>query len=190
MYRVATPLLAILATALAASTAAAFTHHDESVDGDLSGAAPPTFELVVGENLVLGTLPGTPASDTADPFTFTLPGGREILSIVLSHRPLENGESLNVGLTFQGTLADDGFPGTETGSGATAVFVDTVPPITGTLDRTLGGSTWRLDVNSGLLFGPVAWTVRVETIPEPSTLLLACAGGLVLARARRRIARA
>lgn len=157
-----------------ASAGWAVTHHDESVDGDL-GPAPPSFDLVTGENLVLGTLPGTPASDTSDPFTVVLSPGLEIVSISLSYRALQNGEELNLGLLFNGSLADDGFPGT-TGFGSTGVsatFQDTVPPITGALDPTLALSQWRFDVNSGVLFGALAWTASIQTVfvPEPSRAL-------------------
>jgi hypothetical protein len=191
MRRLVTLLCVIALWLGTASISSAVTiHHDESVDGDLLGSAPPTFNLAVGTNQVLGTLPGTPTSDTSDPFTMVLSAGLEILSINVSYPSLQNGENLNLGLTFQGTLADDGFPGTvNSGSGVSAVFVDTVLPITGPLDRTLTGSQWRFDVNSGVLFGPLNWTATIETqavIPEPSSALL-LGFGLLMARIRRRL---
>ena len=172
----------------AATGSAVTTHHDESVDGDLPGAAPPTFNLVAGENLVVGTLPGTPTSDTSDPFTMVLSPGLEILSIDLSYRPLQNGEQLNLGLSFQGSLADDGFPGTVGfgSSGVSATFMDTVPPITGALDPTLTNSQWRFDVNNGVLFGPLNWTASIQTVvPESSPALLTGLGLALLALGRR-----
>lgn len=169
-----------------ASVGSAFTHHDESVDGDLSGAAPPTFNLVAGSNLVLGRLPGTPASDTSDPFTMVLPAGLEILSIDVTYRSLQNGEELNLGLSFNGSLADDGFPGTVTTSGVSATFQDTVPPITGLLDPTLAGSQWRFDINSGTLFTSLDWTATIVVVPEPSTAALLGVAAALSAWIRRR----
>jgi hypothetical protein len=116
-----------------------------------------------------------------------LPAGLEIVSIDLSYRVLQNGEELTLGLSFNGTLADDGFPGTVTTSGVSATFQDTVPPITGLLDPTLAGSQWRFDINSGTLFTSLDWTASIETrvVPEPSTAALLGVGTMLAALLRR-----
>jgi hypothetical protein len=85
-------LLNWTAPALAATT------HDETVDGDLSGdpAAPTPVEMLVGTNVVSGSMAAP--DDTRDFLTFTLPEGQQLEALrLLSYEDLDIGGPGNRG---------------------------------------------------------------------------------------------
>jgi hypothetical protein len=75
---------AIMALTMGFATASAGTIYNEAISGDLSndGLNPTVLTFAAGDNLVLGTSGGTATTIERDDFTFTVPAGMKLTSIL------------------------------------------------------------------------------------------------------------
>jgi hypothetical protein len=72
---------ALASLTLVGASLAAPVNYDESINGDLDQANPPTFTLDIGVNQWTGSIGPTPTANTQDAFFANLPVGLSIMSI-------------------------------------------------------------------------------------------------------------
>lgn len=192
-------LSSVLAFGLGA-TAQATTIYSETVSGDLDAIGSTQVNLVEGTNIISGTLPGTPPSDT-DRITFVQGALMTVDSIVLQFLGNWDPASVNVvnlGLfnSVDPSLADSNFFNfTGASSSVSASFFDSIVPFTGPIAQDVGGTVWDLQLSGGTIYPSSDWQVTIETsvsqapaIPLPAgmSLLLSGLGAFVVLRHRRR----
>jgi hypothetical protein len=164
---------ALASLALASASVAAPVNYNESIDGDLNQASPPTFQLENGVNVWIGTIGPTPTSNTQDSFFANLPAGSIITSIhweyaANSHDisyfdmsgPIPAAPPFGTVLSHNVSSAGDNI--TDTGFSN----VNPILPIS-------ADGQFKCEVTTGFMIATKAWkiTITVETpLPtEPST---------------------
>ncbi|MEM9661358.1 MAG: PEP-CTERM sorting domain-containing protein [Planctomycetota bacterium] len=175
--------------AVAAGTAQSQVLWDEVVDGDLgdmtSNDDAPTFlgNLGVGANIVRGTTAPIAMGDLADAFSFTVPVGLSLQSVVLTAYSTADGGPGTSGIVFYDSLG--GSSGLFLGGasyGAADVGTDTLFVSTGLTDFGPGD----LAISVREFGGPDAtWELTLNVVPAPASAALLGLGGLAAARRRR-----
>ncbi|MBB6430202.1 PEP-CTERM sorting domain-containing protein [Algisphaera agarilytica] len=167
----------------------ATTVHDETVDGDLSGAfgSPTGLTFNLGANTVIGGVgtngnTGATNGSDADYFTFTLGTGQSLDAIVVDSYTSDT----NAGdLAFSAYVAGNAFAGQGGGNiDASALFNNTSSNIFPTILPLGEGdhAFWIQQTASGNYFYEITFNV----VPEPATAGLLMAGTALAAFGRRR----
>ncbi|MEM9418701.1 MAG: PEP-CTERM sorting domain-containing protein [Planctomycetota bacterium] len=179
--------LAAIATLGLVSTAGAVTVHDESSDGDLSGAfaSPTVLTFSEGANTIIGSTGTTGGSGAtngsdADYFTFNLATGLGIDSIVVdSYTSTGNaGDS-----AFVGHVASNSFTGQAIGDvDSFMLFNNTTPDLFNITPLGDGDQAiWIQQTSNGVW----EYQLTFNVIPEPSALGLLLGGAALTAFLRR-----
>jgi hypothetical protein len=186
-----------LALALACGStlsAGAATVWDEAINGDLSnnGLQPTLLEMAVGANRMVGVVGDSGQGVDRDYFTFTVPVGAVLGSLML----LDN-TSVSGGASFFGIQAGPQLTVTPTGSGASALLgfshysndqinTNILPNIViGPVSALPSGtySVWVQDTGGPATYG---FNFILSAVPEPTALATMLAGLLLFVSTRRR----
>lgn len=198
MKRMLFGMVTASALVMSMGTASAAVIYDEAVNGDLDAIGSTNVNLGLGVNEILGTIPGTPPSDT-DRIKFTQIPNLVIDSIVLTFTsafdPLGLGTMFNLDLhNDQANLFDDAFNTASSGAPITASFIDSFGPETGPLSTTTAGAIWDFQISPGTVYPFQNWKLTINTsgsvpttvpLPASALLLLSAFGGLAAIRRRK-----
>jgi hypothetical protein len=197
--------LGAMALTVGLMTASAGTIYNEGTSGDLSndGLNPTVLTFGAGDNMVLGTSGGTATTTERDYFTFTVPAGMKLSSVVELAGTQVGGSLSFFGLQAGNQVTLPVFPPDATGllgwDHFSAVSSDTEMinilsiPNAGSSGFTppLGPgsySVWIQDLSPGPFnFGFNFVVTQAGAVPEPGTLIPVLLGlaGLALRRYRK-----
>lgn len=188
-------LLAILALGSAVAAPAA-TVWDESVNPDFSGSfdAPTALTLGLGSNVILGTTGNTGQGTDRDYFSFVVPAGATLASLVLLDNTFVSGGvsflGLQVGSQFTKS-AEQIQPADLLGFlhyGTDLIGQDLLPLVDGTFTGLPSGvyTAWVQDTGGGLAAYGFDFNVTAAPVPLPAAAWLLLSGALGLGALRRR----
>jgi hypothetical protein len=186
--------LVVLALFSSVSEATPFIY-DETLSGDLPCQSPPcatTFAFDVGTNIVRGTV--TNALFNFDSFSFSIPVGTELTSVVYSWTLSGTPTVTVAGTAYALTPNTASFVGTE----FINLVTDTSPVSLFGAELPMGAGTYALFQNGLSGTGNETWTSTyeidltvdtVQAVPEPSSLSLVAAVIGALASRKRATAK-
>jgi hypothetical protein len=180
--------LPVIAIAFAApQTAAAAVIYSEAVSGDADIFGPPTLNLALGDNDILGSVSDSFFADGVDgdfdAYSLVVGAGTRITSILFTSMSVIAGNGEFTGITWRLQGASSAV-GTQVRSANTPAFAAALPLGAGTY--ILDTETFETELEFGQ-FSIVSYAIRVTveatptTVPDPAVIPLPAGAGLLAA---------